>query len=107
MEAPSETELLPGAVTIRCGRPRRSGARCQARLFEVYYFPSGPLVRANPEVAEHVGLYIGPGQMQPADQRWKLRHRCWPGKPVVTYGFVCSISHVARDRGKSAIDLVS
>jgi hypothetical protein len=43
--------------------------------------------------------------MLPSDQRWKLRHRCWPGKPIITYGFVCSISHTARERGKGAIDL--
>lgn len=96
---------LPGAVTIRCGRPSLRGRRCQARLFEVFYFGEDPVVRANPETAEPVGVYIGPGRLHPSDQRWKLRHRCWSGKPILTHGYVCRIGKVARDRGQGAIDL--
>jgi len=105
MEAPSDTQTQPGAVTIRCGRRSLSGRLCQARLFEVFYFGERPLVRANPKMTEHIGIYIGPGQMLRSDQRWKLRHRCWSGKPIVTHGFVCSISQAARGRGRGAIDL--
>jgi hypothetical protein len=104
-EAPSGFTGLPGAVTIRCGRPRLSGRICQARLFEVFFFPEGPLVRPNPETVQQVGLYVSPGRFEVTDQRWKLRHRCWSGRPMVSRNYVCSVTRVARDREKGTIQL--
>lgn len=101
---PSELTRL-GAVTIRCGRITLRGRQCQARLFEVFYFPEGPLVRPNPETTLPVGKYVGPGRFVASEQRWKLRHRCWGGKPVISRSFVCSISREARDHGREAVVL--
>lgn len=102
--APSERTRL-AAVTIRCGRITLRGRSCQARLFEVFFFPEGVLVRPNPETTRPVGQYVGPGRYVVSDERWKLRHRCWSGKPVLTRMFVCSISRDARDRGSAAVVL--
>jgi len=102
--APSELTRL-AAVTIRCGRITLRGRPCQARLFEIFFFPEGPMVRPNPETTEAVGRYVGPGRYAVEDDRWKLRHRCWSGKPVITRPFVCSIGRDARDRGSAAVVL--
>jgi hypothetical protein len=102
--APSELTRL-AAVTIRCGRITLRGRPCQARLFEIFFFPEGPMVRPNPETTQPVGRYVGPGRFVASDDRWKLRHRCWAGKPVLTRDFVCSISRGARDRGSGAVVL--
>jgi len=102
--APSELTRL-AAVTIRCGRITLRGRQCQARLFEVFFFPEGPLVRPNPETTQPVGRYVGPGRFVASDDRWKLRHRCWSGKPVLTRTFVCSLGRDARDRGSAAVVL--
>jgi hypothetical protein len=101
---PSELAEL-AAVTIRCGRMTLRGRPCQARLFEIFFFPEGPLVRPNPETTQPVGRYVGPGRFVASDDRWKLRHRCWSGKPVVSRDFVCSISRNARERGSGAVVL--
>jgi hypothetical protein len=101
---PSELAEL-AAVTIRCGRMTLRGRPCQARLFEIFFFPEGPLVRPNPETTQPVGRYVGPGRFVASDDRWKLRHRCWSGKPVITRTFVCSIGRDARDRGLAAVVL--
>ena len=94
-----------GSGRIRCGRLNLRGRQCRARLFEVYFFPEGPLVRPNPETTAQVGMYVGPGRFLPSDQRWKLHHRCSSGDPLVTRSFVCSISRDARARERDAIVL--